>query len=80
MLAATFIAVTLVPVLCSFLLRGRVHAEDANPVMRFLKLGYEPLLRGALARPAIALGAAAIVFVSSLALATPDAGASSCRR
>jgi Cu(I)/Ag(I) efflux system membrane protein CusA/SilA len=69
-LAATFIAVTLVPVLCSFLLRGRVHAEDANPVMRTLKLGYEPLLRGALARPAITLGVAAMVFVSSLALAT----------
>ena len=33
-LAATVIAVTLVPVLCTLLLGGRMHAEEANPVMR----------------------------------------------
>ena len=69
-LAATFIAVTLVPVLCSFLLRGRLHAEDSNPVMRGLKRAYEPVLRGALAHPAVTLGAAAVIFLGSLALAT----------
>ena len=69
-LAATFIAVTLVPVLCSLLLRGRMHAEDANPVMRLLKRGYAPVLRGALARPALTLGLAALTFVGALALAT----------
>lgn len=69
-LAATFIAVTLVPVLCSFLLRGRLHAEDSNPVMRGLKRVYEPVLRGALARPAVAIGVAAVLFLGSLALAT----------
>ena len=69
-LAATFMAVTLVPVLCSFLLRGQLHAEDSNPVMRGLKRAYEPVLRGALAHPALALGAAAAIFVGSLALAT----------
>ena len=69
-LAATFIAVTLVPVLCSFLLRGRLHAEDSNPVMRGLKRAYEPLLRGALAHPAMTLGAAGLVFAGSLLLAT----------
>ena len=69
-LAATFIAVTLVPVLCSLLLRGRLHSEDANPVMRVLKRAYEPILRGALAHPAVTLGAAGLVFVGSLVLAT----------
>jgi len=69
-LAATFIAVTLVPVLCSFLLRGQLHAEDSNPVMRGLKRAYEPVLRGALAHPAITLGAAGVVFIGSLVLAT----------
>jgi Cu(I)/Ag(I) efflux system membrane protein CusA/SilA len=68
-LAATFISVTLVPVLCSFLLRGRLHAEDANPLMRGLKRAYEPVLRRALAHPAVTLGAAGLIFVSSLALA-----------
>jgi Cu(I)/Ag(I) efflux system membrane protein CusA/SilA len=69
-LAATLIAVTLVPVLCSFLLRGRLHAEDSNPLMRGIKRAYEPVLRGALAHPVVALGAAGVVFVGSLALAT----------
>ena len=34
MVGATLIAVTLVPVLCTLLLRGKFHAEQANPVMR----------------------------------------------
>ena len=36
MAGATLIAVTLVPVLCTFLLGGKFHAEQKNPVMRFL--------------------------------------------
>ena len=36
-LGATVIAVTLVPVLCSLLLGGKFHAEEANPVMRGLR-------------------------------------------
>ncbi|HEX5217793.1 MAG TPA: CusA/CzcA family heavy metal efflux RND transporter [Vicinamibacterales bacterium] len=69
-LAATLIAVTLVPVLCALLLRGRLHAEDANPVMRLLKRAYAPLLRRALARPALTLSLAGLTLVGSLALAT----------
>ncbi len=69
-LAATIIAVTLVPVLCSFLLRGRMHAEDANPVMRGLRRGYEPLLRSALRRPFAALGLAGLAFAGALFLTT----------
>jgi Cu(I)/Ag(I) efflux system membrane protein CusA/SilA len=37
MLAATIIAVTLVPVLCTLLLRGRFHSEEENWVMRVLQ-------------------------------------------
>src|SRR5882724_5736544 len=36
MVASTAIAVTLVPVLCIFLIRGRIHREMDNPVMRAL--------------------------------------------
>src|SRR5688572_23152132 len=43
-LAAAVIAVTLVPVLCSLLLRGRFHSEEANPVMRGLRWLYQPTL------------------------------------
>src|SRR5215510_12010383 len=37
MIGATIIAVTLVPVLCTFLLGGKFHSERSNPVMRFLQ-------------------------------------------
>ena len=44
-LAATVIAVTLVPVLCTLLLGGKFHPEEANPVMRVLRAVYRPVLR-----------------------------------
>jgi Cu(I)/Ag(I) efflux system membrane protein CusA/SilA len=69
-LAATVIAVTLVPVLCSLLLGGRFHAEEANPVMRCLRRLYEPVLERALRHRALTIGVAALLFAGALALAT----------
>src|SRR5437762_1519121 len=43
-LAATIIALTLVPVLCTLLLKGKLHDEGANPVMRMLRAIYRPSL------------------------------------
>ncbi len=68
-LAATLIAVTLVPVLCSLLLGGRFHAEDANPVMRLLRRVYEPVLGSALRHRAWTVGTAALLFAGALLLA-----------
>jgi copper/silver efflux system protein len=68
-LAATVIAVTLVPVLCTLLLGGRFHAEEANPVMRLLRRVYEPALNGALAHRALTLAAAALLFAGALLVA-----------
>jgi Cu(I)/Ag(I) efflux system membrane protein CusA/SilA len=68
-LAATVIAVTLVPVLCSLLLGGRFHSEDANPVMRGLRRLYEPALRMALAHRVSTIVVAASLFVGALFLA-----------
>src|SRR5215207_7597575 len=68
-LAATVIGVTLVPVLCTLLLGGKFHPEEANPVMRLLRAVYRPVLQGALAHRAITITAAAILFVGALALA-----------
>ena len=70
MLAATVIAVTLVPVLCTLLLGGRFHAEDANPVMRGLRRCIGPLSSAALTHRVLTIGAAALLFVGALALAT----------
>jgi copper/silver efflux system protein len=68
-LAATVIAVTLVPVLCTILLGGRVHAEDANPVMRGLRAIYRPVLLTALAHRGLTLAAAALLLGGALLLA-----------
>jgi Cu(I)/Ag(I) efflux system membrane protein CusA/SilA len=67
-LAATVLAVTLVPVLCTFLLGGRMHAEDANPVMRGLQRVYRPVLDAALGHRAATLAAAVLLLAGALIL------------
>jgi Cu(I)/Ag(I) efflux system membrane protein CusA/SilA len=67
-LAATIISVTLVPVLCTLLLRGRMHSEHENPVMRALGGLYRPLLEWALAHGAATLGIAAMLFAGAIVL------------
>lgn len=69
MAGATIIAVTLVPVLCTYLLGGKVHSEQSNPVMRFLRRLYEPTLKFALRHPARAIGVATIFFFIAIFLA-----------
>ena len=70
MVGATIIAVTLVPVLCTYLLGGKVHAERSNPVMRFLRRIYAPALTFALKNRAATIGVALILFIGALLLAT----------
>src|SRR5215204_198337 len=68
-LAATVIAVTLVPVLCTLLLGGKFRSEEANPLMRVLRRAYRPVLQSALEHRALTITAAAILFVGALVLA-----------
>jgi Cu(I)/Ag(I) efflux system membrane protein CusA/SilA len=70
MAAATIIAVTLVPVLCTFLLGGKFHSEQANPVMRFLQALYRPVLSFALNHRVVTISLAALLFGGALILAT----------
>jgi Cu(I)/Ag(I) efflux system membrane protein CusA/SilA len=63
MAAAAGLAVTLIPVLMGYLIRGRIPAERNNPINRALLDGYEPLLRWALARPGWVLALAVITLV-----------------
>ena len=67
--AATVIAVTLVPVLCTLLLGGRLHAEDANPVMRAVRTLYRPILESALTHRAATVIIAAALFGGALIVA-----------
>ncbi|MGH7307436.1 MAG: efflux RND transporter permease subunit [Candidatus Rokuibacteriota bacterium] len=69
MIGATVLSVTLVPVLCSLLIGGRVRGEEANPVMRPLVWAYRPLLDFALRHRIVTLGVAVLVVAGALGLA-----------
>ncbi|MFA6230463.1 MAG: CusA/CzcA family heavy metal efflux RND transporter [Rhodanobacter sp.] len=62
-MAAAALAVTLIPVLMGFLVRGRIRPEHSNPVNRGLIAGYRPLLDGVLKHPL------PVLLVAALALA-----------
>ncbi|MFO1399725.1 MAG: efflux RND transporter permease subunit [Steroidobacteraceae bacterium] len=64
MAAAAGLSVTLVPVLMHYWIRGRIPAEDANPLNRRLIALYRPLLERVLARPRATLLVAALVFAT----------------
>jgi len=70
MVGATIIAVTLIPILCTVLIRGRLQREDRNPVMRSLQAFYRPILNFALAHRALTLFSASALFVVAVYLAT----------
>ncbi len=70
MAGATLLAVTLVPVLCTYLIGGKVHSEMHNPVMRFLRSLYEPTLVFALKHRLIAIAVAITLFLGAIFLAT----------
>src|SRR5215216_1285562 len=65
-LAATVIAVTLVPVLCTLLLGGRLHPEAANPLVRGLRAMYRPVLEWALSHRRATLAGAVALFAGAL--------------
>jgi Cu(I)/Ag(I) efflux system membrane protein CusA/SilA len=66
MVCSTILAITLVPVLCTFLIRGKLHREEENPIMRVLRSIYQPTLSWALRHRAITLSAALALFCAAL--------------
>ncbi|MBN8924098.1 MAG: cation transporter [Rhodanobacter sp. 68-29] len=66
MAAAAGLAVTLVPVLMGYLLRGRIRAEHDNPLNRMLMRAYRPILDAVLRFPRTTLLIAALVMLSAL--------------
>src|SRR5919107_2910567 len=62
MFGAAFMAVTLVPVLCTYFLGGKLHPEEWNPVMRFLRAVYRPALVWAVRHRVIPVGLAHALF------------------
>ena len=66
MAAAAGLAVTLIPVLMGYLIRGRIPDEQANPLNRGLIAAYRPLLDAVLRFPKATLALAVVVLVASL--------------
>ncbi|GAM98992.1 cobalt-zinc-cadmium resistance protein CzcA [alpha proteobacterium U9-1i] len=64
MAASAALAVTLIPVLMGFWIRGRIPHEEANPINRWLAWLYRPAIDFALATPRM------VLLIAALALAT----------
>lgn len=64
MAAAAALAITLVPVLAGYFVRGKIRAEAENPVNRALERVYRPLLMRSLNYPLVTLVAALVLLVS----------------
>jgi Cu(I)/Ag(I) efflux system membrane protein CusA/SilA len=65
MAAAAGLAVTLIPVLMGYLIRGRIPDENANPLNRWMIALYRPLLDAVLRAPKLTLVVAAVLLAIS---------------
>jgi Cu(I)/Ag(I) efflux system membrane protein CusA/SilA len=65
MAVAAGLAITLVPVLMGWFIRGRLPSESANPLNRWLVALYRPVLQWALRFPKSVLVAALVLLVSA---------------
>lgn len=66
MAAASILAITLVPVLMGYFIRGRTIISSSNPVNRVLEYGYRPLLNIVLRFPKTTLLLCVLVFVAGM--------------
>ncbi len=74
MAAAAGLAVTLIPVLMGYLIRGRIPEERKNPLNRGLIALYQPLLNRVLTYPKSTLAIALVVLIATIYPATHIGG------
>jgi Cu(I)/Ag(I) efflux system membrane protein CusA/SilA len=67
---AAILSVTLTPALAAILLRGRLRGEDRNLITRLLAVAYAPVVRFAVRRRGLVIGAAAGVVLLTVPAAT----------
>ncbi|WP_145560563.1 efflux RND transporter permease subunit [Yersinia bercovieri] len=60
------LAITLVPVLMGYFIRGKIPDESANPINRALIVIYHPVLTAVLARPKTTLAIAGMLLLATL--------------
>jgi Cu(I)/Ag(I) efflux system membrane protein CusA/SilA len=71
LLASVVIALTLTPVLCLYLLKGRLREPEENPLVRKMHIWYEKILRWVLSHRTQFLLIPWIVFIGSLPFVIP---------
>jgi Cu(I)/Ag(I) efflux system membrane protein CusA/SilA len=62
MLGASLLAVTIVPVLMGYMIRGKIRPEEKNPINRFLIWIYHPIIKLALKAKILVILAAVIIL------------------
>ncbi|HEI6948316.1 TPA: efflux RND transporter permease subunit [Yersinia enterocolitica] len=60
------LAITLVPVLMGYFIRGKIPDENANPINRWLIALYHPVLTAVLTRPKTTLAVAGMLLLATL--------------
>ena len=66
MAAAALLAITLVPVLMGYFIRGKIRPEQQNPINRLLVGAYQPILKGVLQFPKSTLLLACLLATTAL--------------
>ena len=66
MAGSAILAITLVPVLMGYLVRGNIRPEERNPVNRVLKWAYRPFIDFAVRRPWVILAGATLTLAATV--------------
>ena len=66
MAGASILAITLIPILMLYFIRGRIIPESRNPLSRFTTTIYRPVLRGILRIPKIAIFLAILLMAATI--------------
>jgi Cu(I)/Ag(I) efflux system membrane protein CusA/SilA len=66
MAASAALAITLVPVLMGYFVRGKILAEHKNPINKGLSKVYMPMLKGVLSWPKVTLLAALLILIAGM--------------
>lgn len=66
MAASALLAITIIPVLMFYFIRGKIRAENKNPLSRFFIMLYRPVIRGALKYPLLVIGLSVLILLVTL--------------
>jgi len=64
--ASSLLAITMIPVLMFYFIRGRVLSEQRNPLSKFFIRVYNPIIRWALRYPLLIVGISAMILLGTL--------------